>query len=344
MKSFLLFLCLPFHHSLQQSLLLSPPVCFPFLQSAFICLSLPLSAQTLSAGSLLCFLLRSLLIMWTSNVPYGHTPTRMRACTAHSGVLRDVFANDKGVRFPAPLSFHQLKTLTQINRQHGPMITIYVLLATVPVPSSHLPHICLDLAASICLSLYLPLFLSSISVPSISHPLPLLSPPFSPLPLFSIYISLPVFFSPISLDLAASLPHFCLLSPLSCSTPCFTSRHLPRLSPIVFFLHPLPLSYRISLSPFPSLHFLSLIPPAGLPFLPNLSSSALPCPLYLPSSPSLIFFSLSPLLFLPIILLLSARLDPRSLVCILLSFHLSAIGVSVASLLLVPVCLCLQME
>lgn len=323
-----------------QSLFSLPSICFYRSVSPTKC------SDFVSWLSTLFFTIRYLLIMWTSNVPYGHTPTPMRVCAAHSGVLRAVFANDKGVRFPAPLLFHQLKTLTQINRQHSPVITIYVspLLATVPVPSSHLPHICLDLAASICLALSLPLFLSSISVPSISHPLPLLSSPFSPLPLFSIYISLPVFFAPISLDLTASLPHFCLLSPLSCSTPCFTSRHLPPLSPTVFFLHPLPLSYRISLSPFPSLHFLSPIPPAGLPFLPNLPSSALPCPLYLPPSPSLVFFSLSSLFFLPIILLLSARIDPHSLVCILLSFHLSAIGVSVASLLLVPVCLCLQME
>ena len=58
------------------------------------------------------------LITRTSKVPYGHTATR----AAH--VSRAAVANDEGVCIPAPLLFHRLETLTQINRQHGPAITI----------------------------------------------------------------------------------------------------------------------------------------------------------------------------------------------------------------------------
>lgn len=58
------------------------------------------------------------LITRTSKVPYGHTATRA------AQVSRAAVANDEGVCIPAPLLFHRLETLTQINRQHGPAITI----------------------------------------------------------------------------------------------------------------------------------------------------------------------------------------------------------------------------
>lgn len=49
-------------------------------------------------------------------------------------------ANDKGVCIPAVLLFHRLETLTQINRQHGPAITISV---SPFLPASlHSPHYC----------------------------------------------------------------------------------------------------------------------------------------------------------------------------------------------------------
>lgn len=61
---------------------------------------------------------------------------------------RELFANDEGVCIPAPLLLQRLKTLTQINRQHGPAITIS---ASPLLPASrhsrlNAPpsHICLD--------------------------------------------------------------------------------------------------------------------------------------------------------------------------------------------------------
>lgn len=58
---------------------------------------------------------------------------------------RELFANDEGVCIPAPLLLQRLKTLTQINRQHGPAITIS---ASPLLPASRLnappSHICLD--------------------------------------------------------------------------------------------------------------------------------------------------------------------------------------------------------
>lgn len=147
--------------SIQHSLLLSPPIC-----SSLSHLSLFLSHQ-LCHLSLYFFFVPTCSFnhvdikrnIWSHTNTSAHT-CAAHTCAAHAGVPRAVVANDKGVCIPAPLLLQRLETLTQINRQHGPVITISVspllpasLHSRLTAPPS---HICLDLTASI----YLPLFLS----------------------------------------------------------------------------------------------------------------------------------------------------------------------------------------
>lgn len=137
---------------------------------------------------------------------WSHTNTRAHTCAAHAGVSRAVFANDKGVCIPAPLLLQRLETLTQINRQHGPAITIAVsallpasLHSRLTAPPS---HICLDLPASI----YLPLLRSLSLCPRSS----ILDSSFSTSPLLT-----PFLYSTSSLT----------LSPLFYPKPSFTSHY-----------------------------------------------------------------------------------------------------------------------
>lgn len=106
---------------------------------------IPLSSSptnfVISLSSLHHFLV---LIRWTSNMPYGHT--LLTLAHTHVGVWRAVFANDEGVCIPAPLLLRRLETLRQINRQHGPAITIAVFSSPPCIsPFSHqrssLPHL-----------------------------------------------------------------------------------------------------------------------------------------------------------------------------------------------------------
>lgn len=172
-------------------------------------------------------------------------------CAPHTPASRELcFANDEGVCIPATLLFHRLETLTQINRQHGPAITISVS-PLLPASSIHSLHCCTHAPPhpspppSALIS-----WLQSISPPpshssSVSlRPRSHISPP--PLPLhrpFCIYISPPVISSLTSHDLAASLPHSCTLSP---------SLPLPY---ILLHISPLtsPLSRCLSSPPSPSL-------------------------------------------------------------------------------------------
>lgn len=64
--------------------------------------------------------------MRASNAPYGRSPTpaKARRETLADDVSGAVFANDKGVCVPAPLLLQRLETLTQIDTQLGPTITI----------------------------------------------------------------------------------------------------------------------------------------------------------------------------------------------------------------------------
>lgn len=97
-------------------------ICSTFTHPAF--LYFPTSISSISLLSLLLLL----LIMRASNAPYGRSPTPVKA---HRETLADdvsgaVFANDKGVCVPAPLLLQCLETLTQIDTQLGPTITIPV--------------------------------------------------------------------------------------------------------------------------------------------------------------------------------------------------------------------------
>lgn len=153
------------HHCLHptQSAALSPNL-FPLLSS----LPLPFPS-TLSSVSPLFFVPTCNFnhVDIKRNI-WSHTNTNAHTCAAHTcivhaGIPRAVFANDKGVCIPAPLLLQRLETLTQINRQHGPVITISpspLLPASLHSRLSAPPsHICLDLTASICRPLFLSLSL-----------------------------------------------------------------------------------------------------------------------------------------------------------------------------------------
>lgn len=157
----------------------------------------------MSSVSLLCYFFLRVDI---KRAIWSHTDARTRSTHWR---LESCFTNDEGVCIPAPLLFHRLETLTQINRQHGPAITISVssllpaslhspsllytraLLSLSPSPSLLvlllLPLICLDLRASIYLSLSLPLFLSPSLCPR-SH---ILSSSFSTSPFHTPCLFLP---------------------------------------------------------------------------------------------------------------------------------------------------------
>lgn len=133
----------------------------PFARPAF--LSSPTSISSVSLLSLP----HLLLIMRASNAPYGRSPAlvKTRVETLADDVSGAAFANDKGVCIPAPLLLQRLETLTQIDTQLGPTITIS---ASPLLPASLHPclaappsHICLHLSASICLPLLVSSILSS---------------------------------------------------------------------------------------------------------------------------------------------------------------------------------------
>ena len=188
--------------------------------------------------------------MWTSNVPYVHTQiwcTHAPATHTHSGVSRAVFANDEVVCIQAPLLFHRLETLTQINRQHGPALTISV--STLLPASLHSPHhrallppcTSSSLTSALISQLHLspplpPTLPLPVSVPSISHPL--LSSSFSPLltPSFFFLHQLPWSRS-ISCSLSSPLVLYTLLhiSPLTShllQCPIFTLSYVPFSLPV----------------------------------------------------------------------------------------------------------------
>lgn len=189
------------------------------------------------------------LIMQTSNMPYGLTPTGLHAPThTHTqSFLTTVIANDEVVRIPVPPLFHQLETLTQINRQARPCDNNLHFSSPACLPPFTSPlRLCPPFSSA---SLTSALILALLS-PSHSHSSsPCLcaldftsSPLLPPHPHPTICISLPVFSHPLLLDLAASLeyygPHF--LSPLHLLILLFS-----------------PLSYHISLSRHPTFSHLS---------------------------------------------------------------------------------------
>lgn len=180
------------------------PQSVPPPPSSSLSLPLPSSVTTLSSVSLLCFLFfvflpLVVLITRTSKLPYGHTATH----AAH--VSRAAAANDEGVCIPAPLLFHRLETLTQINRQHGPAITIS---ASPLLPASLHSRLLLPTSALISRLQSLSRSSSRLCWRPRSH---FLSSHYIPPPSF--------FFSPGSLDRSLAS------SPLFYSTPSFTSQH-----------------------------------------------------------------------------------------------------------------------
>lgn len=185
-----------------------------------------------------------------------------------------------------------LETLTQIDRQHGPAITIsvspllpaslhsprcYALPLLAVNPPSHLPWSC-----SFNLSLPNP--------PTLFPPLSLCPQSHirSPNPLLSSLLFC-IFSSPSCLDLTASLCHFCPSLPRSNPTPGFISCHLSPVAPFVFFFTLAYSHFIFSLLP---LHHCTVSHLS--PRWSSISSqSPLMCsfPLYLASSSPVILFS-----------------------------------------------------